>query len=65
VPSEPIRTERGIGIYLVCERQDGDEAALSRTAIAERLGRQRLDTLARGYLSDLRRNAVIEIRLGL
>ena len=64
VPSEPIRTDRGIGLYMICDRQDGDEAALSRTAIADRLGRQRLDTLARGYLSDLRRNAVIEIRLG-
>ncbi len=63
VPSEPIRTERGVGLYVVCDRQEGDEATLSRTSIAERLGRQRLDTLARGYLSDLRRNAVIEIRL--
>lgn len=63
VPSDPIRTSQGIGLYVVCDRQGGDEAALSRTAIADRLGQQRLETLARGYLSDLRRNAVIDIRL--
>jgi peptidyl-prolyl cis-trans isomerase SurA len=64
VPSEPIRTDRGVGLYIVCDRQQGDQAALSRTAIADRLGRQRLETLARGYLSDLRRNAVIDVRIG-
>lgn len=62
-PSPPVRTARGIGIYVVCNRGGGDEAALSRVGVADRLGRQRLDTLARGYLSDLRRAAVIDIRL--
>ena len=60
VPSEPIRTAQGVGLYLICDRQAGDDA---RTAIADRLGQQRLETLARGYLSDLRRAAVIDIRL--
>ena len=60
VPSDPIRTSQGIGLYLICARQAGDDA---RTAIADRLGQQRLETLARGYLSDLRRAAVIDIRL--
>jgi peptidyl-prolyl cis-trans isomerase SurA len=60
VPSDPIRTAQGIGLYLICARQAGDDA---RTAIADRLGQQRLETLARGYLSDLRRAAVIDIRL--
>lgn len=62
-PSPPLRTNRGVGIYVVCNRGGGDEAALSRVGVADRLGRQRLDTLARGYLSDLRRAAVIDIRL--
>jgi peptidyl-prolyl cis-trans isomerase SurA len=62
-PSPPVRTSRGIGIYVVCNRGGGDDAALSRVSVADRLGRQRLDTLARGYLSDLRRAAVIDIRL--
>lgn len=63
VPSDPIRTAQGVGLYLICDRQAGDDESQSRTAIADRLGQQRLETLARGYLSDLRRAAVIDIRL--
>ncbi|MEZ5829748.1 MAG: peptidylprolyl isomerase [Dongiaceae bacterium] len=63
VPSDPVRTSQGVGLYLICERQAGDEDSQSRTAIADRMGRQRLETLARGYLSDLRRAAVIDIRM--
>lgn len=63
VPSNPVRTDRGVGLYLICARQGSDENSQSRTAIADRLGQQRLETLARGYLSDLRRAAVIDIRM--
>ncbi len=63
LPSDPIRINQGIAMYVICDRQAGDDEALSRTAIADRLGQQRLETLARGYLSDLRRAAVIDIRL--
>jgi peptidyl-prolyl cis-trans isomerase SurA len=63
VPSNPVRTSQGVGLYLICARQGGDEDSQSRTAIADRLGQQRLETLARGYLSDLRRAAVIDIRM--
>lgn len=62
-PTPPLRTNRGVGIYVVCSRGGGDDASISRVSVADRLGRQRLDTLARGYLSDLRRAAVIDIRL--
>lgn len=63
VPADPVRTNQGIALYMICDRQAGDESGLSRTSIADRLGQQRLETLARGYLSDLRRSAVIDIRL--
>lgn len=63
VPSNPVRTDKGVGLYLVCARQGSDENSQSRTAIADRLGQQRLEILARGYLSDLRRAAVIDIRM--
>lgn len=63
VPSDPIRTDQGVGLYLICSRQAGDDDSQSRTAIGDRLGQQRLETLARGYLSDLRRAAVIDIRM--
>ncbi|MDY0884023.1 peptidylprolyl isomerase [Dongia soli] len=62
VPTAPIRTGQGVGIYVICARQGGDQG-LSRVAIADRLGRQRMETLARGYLSDLRRAAVVEVRM--
>ncbi len=63
IPADPIRTGQGVVLYMICGRQAGDEAGLSRTSIADRLGQQRLETLARGYLSDLRRSAVIDIRI--
>lgn len=63
IPADPIRTGQGIVLYMICDRQAGDETGLSRTSIADRLGQQRLETLARGYLSDLRRAAVIDIRI--
>jgi peptidyl-prolyl cis-trans isomerase SurA len=63
VPSPPVRTNQGVGLYMICARQGADEDSQSRTAIADRLGQQRLETLARGYLSDLRRAAVIDIRM--
>lgn len=62
VPSKPVRVKQGVLIYVICERQAGEDET-SRTAIADRLARQRLEILARGYLSDLRRAAVIDIRL--
>jgi peptidyl-prolyl cis-trans isomerase SurA len=61
LPTAPIRTGQGVGIYVICGRQAG--AGLSRVAIADRLAQQRMETLARGYLSDLRRSAVVDIRM--
>lgn len=63
IPSPPVRTSQGVGLYMICARQGADDDSQSRTAIADRLGQQRLETLARGYLSDLRRAAVIDIRM--
>jgi peptidyl-prolyl cis-trans isomerase SurA len=49
-------------VFVVCDRGDAN-GELSRVAIADRLAQERLETLARGYLSDLRRAAIIDIRL--
>lgn len=62
LPTQPIRTGQGVGLYVVCSRQGGG-GGISRVAIADGLGRQRLEMLARGYLSDLRRNAVVDMRM--
>ena len=61
-PTPGIRASQGIAIFVVCDRGDSN-GQISRVAIADRLAADRLETLARGYLSDLRRAAYIDIRL--
>jgi peptidyl-prolyl cis-trans isomerase SurA len=61
-PSNAIPGPGGVAIFVVCDRGDST-GEVSRVAIADRLAAQRLETLARGYLSDLRRAAYIDIRL--
>jgi peptidyl-prolyl cis-trans isomerase SurA len=61
-PTEGIRGDGGVAIFVVCDRGDSN-GEISRVAIADRLAQDRLETLARGYLSDLRRAAYIDIRL--
>lgn len=59
-PTAGIRGDGGVAIFVVCDRGGADN---SRVALADRLAAERLETLARGYLSDLRRAAYIDIRL--
>jgi peptidyl-prolyl cis-trans isomerase SurA len=61
-PTKGIRGDGGIAVFVVCDRGDSS-GQISRVAIADRLAQDRLETLARGYLSDLRRAAYIDIRL--
>jgi peptidyl-prolyl cis-trans isomerase SurA len=61
-PTKGIRGDGGIAIFVICDRGDSS-GEISRVAIADRLAAERLETLARGYLSDLRRAAYIDIRL--
>jgi len=61
-PTPGIRGNGGVAIFVVCDRGDAS-GQVSRVAIADRLAADRLETLARGYLSDLRRAAYIDIRL--
>lgn len=60
--SEPLQTDTGITLLMVCARQDPKVDMPSRDDIAEQLTRQRLDMIARRYLSDLRRQAFIDVR---
>lgn len=62
-PSEPLRVETGIGVFMVCKRDLPEAGLPTRTEIAESIRRDRLDILARGYLRDLRRAAVVDIRV--
>jgi peptidyl-prolyl cis-trans isomerase SurA len=59
--SAPIRTDNGIHVLTVCER-DAANTLAQRQAIENGLGQTKLDMLARRYLRDLRRDGLIEIR---
>jgi peptidyl-prolyl cis-trans isomerase SurA len=60
--SAPLQVDTGIGIFMVCKRELAQDKTPSRAAIARSLIAARVDELARGYLRDLRRAAVIDIR---
>lgn len=62
VASQPVRTENGIHILMVCEREQPEAVEPDRRAIENSIGQARLSMLARRYLRDLRRDAVVDVR---
>ena len=60
--SEPIVQKNGVGVIMVCSKPTAG-GGLTRDEVAESLLRQRLDTVARSYLRDLRRNAYVDVRV--
>jgi peptidyl-prolyl cis-trans isomerase SurA len=63
--SPPIVQKNGVGVIMMCEKAapPGPPAVPSRDEIAETLMRQRLETLARRYMRDLRRTAFVDVRV--
>jgi peptidyl-prolyl cis-trans isomerase SurA len=62
--SQPIVQKNGVGVIMVCEKAAPAAATIpTREEIAETLMRQRLDTLARRYMRDLRRTAFVDVRV--
>jgi len=61
-PTAPHRTAHGFDLYMICEEIKSGSAIPTRDQIYERLRTEALDTAYKEYLSELRRNAVIEIR---
>ncbi|MBV8888313.1 MAG: peptidylprolyl isomerase [Alphaproteobacteria bacterium] len=61
--SEPIVQKNGIGVIMVCDKAQTTAGLPSRDEVGEMLLRQRLDTLARRYIRDLRRNAFVDVRV--
>ena len=61
--SRPIRMADGVLVAMVCARNQPKIQPPDREQIADRLRRQRLDLMARRYLRDIRRAAVVDIRL--
>ena len=63
--SQPILQRNGVGVVMLCKKSNGDAPGqITRDVAAEALGRQRLETLARRYLRDLRRASYVDIRIG-
>jgi peptidyl-prolyl cis-trans isomerase SurA len=59
--SQPMPVSGGIGVVMVCQRQD--PAGLpTREEVADTIAHERLDTLARRYMRELRRGAYVDIR---
>ncbi len=62
VPSEPARTDLGVQVIMVCERDDTTNVQ-ARNAVRDTLTRERVDMLARRYIRDLQRAAFIDLRI--
>jgi peptidyl-prolyl cis-trans isomerase SurA len=63
--SPPIVQKNGVGVIMMCEKAAPSSAPTvpTRDEIGETLMRQRLETLARRYMRDLRRTAFVDVRL--
>lgn len=59
-PSEPLAIGTGIGVLVVCARE---ESGIDRERIREGLINQRIDLLSRRFMRDLRRAANVDIRI--
>ena len=60
--SKPIVQKNGVGVIMVCAKSDSG-GGVTRDDVTESLLRLRLDTVARRYLRDLRRNAFVDVRV--
>jgi len=63
IPSQPIQTEAGIHLLMVCDRPDSASPVNDRQQVQLNLTMEKLDLFTRRYLRDLRRTAFVDIRL--
>lgn len=61
-PSEPIAAPMGFRVLVVCDRAEPEIAKPTFESISENLTQQRLSLMARRYLRDLRRDAIVDYR---
>ncbi len=61
--SEPLVTDNGVHVMMVCERDAPDAQADMRDRIYEQIATRRLASIERRLLRDLRRNAFIDLRI--
>lgn len=61
--SQPVLTERGVHLLMICDKILPDSNLPDRNRIRNSLHIKRLDQVARQYLRDLRRDAFVDIRI--
>ncbi|MFO1154011.1 MAG: peptidylprolyl isomerase [Rhodospirillales bacterium] len=61
--SEPVRTGDGIMLLMVCDRQEQALSPDVRAQVERRIFEQRMSAAARQHLRDLRRSALLDIRM--
>jgi peptidyl-prolyl cis-trans isomerase SurA len=54
--------DEGVRVLVICGRDEVDQSAPSYDDVYNQLNEERVNARARRYLSDLRRDAVIEFR---
>ena len=64
--SQPILQRNGIGVIMLCSKQTkaaAKQGAPTRDEVFDSLLRQKLDTVSRQYMRDLRRAAYVDVRV--
>jgi peptidyl-prolyl cis-trans isomerase SurA len=61
--TKPLQFHDGFGVVMLCERKEAPSPIPTREQLVDTLTRQRLDSLARRYLRDLRRTAYVDLRV--
>ena len=61
--SPPIVQKNGVGVIMVCGKSTVGGESSTREDITKSLVRQRLDTVSRRYLRDLRRKSYVDVRV--
>ena len=63
LPSQPLFSGNGAHVMMVCERENPAEDINYEQLVRDRLERSRVETLARRLLRDLRRSALVDVRV--
>ena len=61
--SPPIRTSKGVSLFMVCQRDKAKGGLPNREEIEKQIRRGRLGMMSRRYLRDLRKAAVVDLRV--
>jgi len=62
--SQPLISKDGIGLIMICSREEKNLGTLGKDDVAKQLLSERIELVSRQLLRDLRRRAVIDMRAG-